>query len=225
MQAPVLEEIRRYDLSGKRVLDIGCRDGLFSFAAEKQGATEVLGIDNDLSPAATEFLIPYFPSKVRMRQLNLYDLSVPPAEKFDFVIFAGVLYHLRFPHYGLKRIADAMNEGGTLIIETGMMISNDAHPFVYSPSPRESPYDPTSVTFFNHHALVAGLNSLGFCDVECRFPAPSFERKGLSRSGRLPFGARRGRGGQQLYHRRTRDLCLSPRGNGVRWRGSEDDVS
>ena len=168
IQAPVLEQIRRYDLREKRVLDIGCRDGLFSFAAEKLGAAVVLGIDNDLSLAATEFLIPYFQSKVRMLQVNLYDLSIPPTEKFDFVIFAGVLYHLRFPHYGLKRIADAMNEGGTLIIETGLMISHDEHPFVYSPSPKESPYDPTSVTFFNHRALVASLNSLGFCDVECR---------------------------------------------------------
>jgi tRNA (mo5U34)-methyltransferase len=41
---------------GKRVIDIGCRDGMFSFEAERMGAAEVTGIDNDLSTAAVEFL-------------------------------------------------------------------------------------------------------------------------------------------------------------------------
>jgi hypothetical protein len=75
--APIMAELHRCDLAGKRVLDIGCRDGLFSFEAEKMGAQEVLGIDNDLSPGATEFLIPWFQSKVRMQAVNLYDFVVP----------------------------------------------------------------------------------------------------------------------------------------------------
>ena len=58
------------DVKGKRVLDIGCRDGLFSFAAESMGAAEVIGIDNDLSKPATEFLIPFFNSNVKMQQIN-----------------------------------------------------------------------------------------------------------------------------------------------------------
>jgi SAM-dependent methyltransferase len=66
-----LEEV---SFEGKRVLDIGCRDGLFSFHAEKQGASEVVGIDNDLSPGAVELLIPHFNSKVRMEEHNLYYL-------------------------------------------------------------------------------------------------------------------------------------------------------
>src|SRR5208282_2263904 len=82
LQAPVLEVIKEHDLRGKRVLDIGCRDGLFSFAAEKQGGL-VLGIDNDLSKAATEFLIPLFQSSVIIKELNLYDFQVGPDERFD----------------------------------------------------------------------------------------------------------------------------------------------
>src|SRR6266436_4828515 len=74
---PIMAELHRCDLAGKRVLDIGCRDGLFSFEVEKMGAQEVLGIDNDLSPGATEFLIPWFQSKVRMQAVNLYDFVVP----------------------------------------------------------------------------------------------------------------------------------------------------
>ena len=70
-----MKYLKSLDLKGKRVLDIGCRDGLFSFAAEAMGATEVVGIDNDLSKAATEFLIPFFNSKVKMHQMNLFDLK------------------------------------------------------------------------------------------------------------------------------------------------------
>jgi SAM-dependent methyltransferase len=70
-----MKHLKTLDLKGKRVLDIGCRDGLFSFAAESMGAAEVIGIDNDLSKGATEFLIPFFKSKVRMLQQNLYDLK------------------------------------------------------------------------------------------------------------------------------------------------------
>ena len=57
-QEKVHRAIRSLDLEGKRVLDVGCRDGLYSFECEKLGAGEVIGIDNDVSPAAVEFLIP-----------------------------------------------------------------------------------------------------------------------------------------------------------------------
>ena len=62
-------------MKGKRVLDIGCRDGIYSFEAEKMGAKEVIGIDNDISKPALEFLIPYFNSKVKMFEMNLFDLK------------------------------------------------------------------------------------------------------------------------------------------------------
>jgi 2-polyprenyl-3-methyl-5-hydroxy-6-metoxy-1,4-benzoquinol methylase len=42
-QTPVLQAIHQVDLRRKRVLDIGCRDGLYSFAAERLGAAEVAG--------------------------------------------------------------------------------------------------------------------------------------------------------------------------------------
>jgi SAM-dependent methyltransferase len=54
-----------------------------------------------------------------MEKHNLYDFAVPSNNRFDLVIFAGVLYHLRFPFLGLKRIADALKPGGRAIIEKG----------------------------------------------------------------------------------------------------------
>ena len=165
LQAPVIAEIRRAELQDKRVLDIGCRDGLFSFEAERRGG-RVLGIDSHLSLAATEFLIPFLKSSVEMQSLNVYDLQTE--EKFDYVIFAGVLYHLRLPFAALKRIADAMRPGGVLLVETALLLSHHRHPFVYIPAPKDSPYEPSSVTFFNHLGLVSTLESMGFENIECR---------------------------------------------------------
>ena len=65
------------------MLDIGCRDGLFAFEAESMGASEVIGIDNDLSKAAVEFLIPFLKSKVTMYEMNLYDLKPETFGLFD----------------------------------------------------------------------------------------------------------------------------------------------
>jgi len=167
VQAPVSAEIARHDLNGKRVLDIGCRDGLFSFQAERQGAASVLGIDSALSLGAVELLIPWFKSKVEMQEANINDFVVEPDERFDFVIFAGVLYHLRTPFLALKRIADAMKPGGTMVLETALMLSHYKHPFLYCPSPEDKPVDKTSISYFNHLALVAALGSFGFAEIEC----------------------------------------------------------
>jgi ribosomal protein L11 methyltransferase len=43
----ILHNINEDLVRGKRVLDIGCGSGILSIAAEKMGATEVLGVDID----------------------------------------------------------------------------------------------------------------------------------------------------------------------------------
>ena len=156
--------LKSLDVKGKRVLDIGCRDGLFSFAAESMGAAEVVGIDNDLSKAATEFLIPFFNSKVRMHQMNLYDLKPESFGQFDVVIFPGVLYHLRYPFWGLRAIRDILKIGGHLFIETAVWVGERNNSMLFCPIGEDNPYAPdgTSCKFFNEKGLVDTLTSLGF---------------------------------------------------------------
>jgi predicted RNA methylase len=62
--APILRLMDTLDFTGKRVLDIGCRDGFFCFYAEGRGAADLLGIDTCLSLGAVELVIPHFQSKV-----------------------------------------------------------------------------------------------------------------------------------------------------------------
>ena len=167
-----MKHLKALDLTGKRVLDVGCRDGLFSFAAESMGAGEVVGIDNDLSKPATEFLIPFFKSKVRMLQQNLYDLKGQNLGLFDVILFPGVLYHLRYPFWGLKVLRDMLKPGGEILIETAIWQGDGNNAMLFCPIENDSPYDPTSCTFFNEKGLVDTLKSLNFNTVKIEFFSP-----------------------------------------------------
>jgi SAM-dependent methyltransferase len=150
------------DLTGKRVLDVGCRDGLYSFLAERLGASEVIGIDNDLSRGAVDVLIPHFGSAVQMHEMNLYDLTPARFGTFDVVIFADVLYHLRYPFRAFQVLREVANPGATLIVKTALYCGNENLAMLYCPIGLESPYEPTSCTFFNQKGLVDSLSSLGW---------------------------------------------------------------
>jgi SAM-dependent methyltransferase len=160
IQEVPLRHLRSIDLKNKRVLDIGCRDGLFCFEAEKLGASEVIGIDNDLSLGAVNLLIPHFNSKVKMYELNVIDLTPDTFGMFDVVIFPGVLYHLRYPFWTLKRIKDVLREGGQVIIETAVFIDDNKRAMLFCPITEDSPYGSTNCTFFNMKGLIDTLSSM-----------------------------------------------------------------
>lgn len=94
-----------HDLEGRSVLDIGCNAGFYSIEMKRRGAGRVLGIDSDpryLSQArlANETL---GLADIEYRQLDVYDVAAL-GERFDLVIFMGVLYHLRHPLLALDLI-------------------------------------------------------------------------------------------------------------------------
>ena len=92
------------DCKGMRVLDIGTRDGFFSFELERRGA-EVLAIDH-LGATLTGFAVAseLLGSRVKYEVLNVYDLSPAMHGTFDIVLFLGVLYHLRNPLLAMDKI-------------------------------------------------------------------------------------------------------------------------
>jgi len=90
------------DCSGMRVLDIGARDGFFSFELERRGA-DVLAVDY-MPAEQTGFPIAakLLGSRVVFRQANLYNLSAAELGTFDLVLFLGLLYHLPDPIRALR---------------------------------------------------------------------------------------------------------------------------
>jgi SAM-dependent methyltransferase len=151
--------MKTIDFHDKSVLDIGTRDGKYAFQAEENGASSVLAIDNDQSPGAL-LLKEVWESNVDFKEMNLY--QIPAMLRFDIILFFGVLYHLRYPMEALRKITQALNLGGKLYIESGMMDRYN-EPMVYCPV-RTSPYEVTSCTFFNVNGLTETLWSFG-CTV------------------------------------------------------------
>jgi tRNA (mo5U34)-methyltransferase len=95
------------DLKGKSVLDIGCNAGFYSIEMKRRGAKRVLGIDSDeryLDQARlASGTLGY--EDIEFARLDVYDVGAL-AEKFDLVIFMGVLYHLRHPLLALDLIRE-----------------------------------------------------------------------------------------------------------------------
>ena len=94
------------DLTGRTVLDIGCNGGFYSIEMKKRGAARVLGLDFDeryLEQA--RFAAEVTGQDIEFRQMSVYDVA-ELGERFDVVLFMGVLYHLRHPLLALDLIHD-----------------------------------------------------------------------------------------------------------------------
>lgn len=94
------------DLTGKSVLDIGCNAGFYSFEMKRRGAARVLGIDTDTGYLQqARFAADVLGMEVEFRELPVWQVA-ELGERFDLVIFMGVLYHLRHPLLALDLIHD-----------------------------------------------------------------------------------------------------------------------
>jgi tRNA (mo5U34)-methyltransferase len=116
----LLEHIKLpMNLSGMRVLDIGARDGFFSFECEKRGAAEVIALDYT-SADSTGFNVAkqILGSKAKWINGNIYSLNELNLGKFDLILFLGVIYHLRHPYLAIDRIHDSLNVGGKVVVES-----------------------------------------------------------------------------------------------------------
>ena len=85
------------DLQGRSVLDIGCNGGFYSMEMKRRGAARVLGVDSDEHYLAqARFAAEVAGQDIEFARLSVYDVGAL-GERFDVVLFMGVLYHLRHP--------------------------------------------------------------------------------------------------------------------------------
>ncbi len=167
------------DLSGKTVLDIGCNAGFYSIQMKRRGAARVVGIDSDpVYLAQARFAAEVTGAEIEFRELDVYDVE-RLGEKFDVVLFMGVLYHLRHPLLALDLLAQhvvrdlmvfqslmrgshevAPLESDYPFSETGIF-ENPGFPAMYFVEDRYS-HDPTNWWIPNRACAEAMLRSAGF---------------------------------------------------------------
>jgi SAM-dependent methyltransferase len=96
------------DGSGRRVLDVGCGPGYLSSLLAARGF-DVTGIEQPGPHTAN------FPSNVRLLQADL-ESGLPSLDaRFDYILCADILEHLRRPAALLRELRGVLSPGGTLI--------------------------------------------------------------------------------------------------------------
>ena len=112
------------DLTGWRVLDIGCNAGYMSFAAKRLGAAHVLGIDSNLGAGTSfieqaQFCREALGLDVEFREQSFFDFD--SEQPFDLVLFCGVLYHLEDFATAIDKVASfAAPCSGLIVLETAI---------------------------------------------------------------------------------------------------------
>ncbi len=153
---------------GKHVLDVGCSTGYLAKALGRRGCT-VTGIE--LDPEAAEHARPYL-RDVIVADLDATGLaSLGIEDRFDVVVFADVLEHLKDPEGILRAAADLLRPDGYVVIS----IPNVAHGsvrlallegrFEYSDV---GLLDETHVRFFTRSSLRAMVEASGFASRDMR---------------------------------------------------------
>jgi tRNA (mo5U34)-methyltransferase len=165
------------DLSGATVLDVGCNGGFHCIDMKKRGAERVLGVDVcDRYLDQARFAAKTLDLDIEFAKYSVYDVD-SIAGQFDYVLFMGVFYHLRYPLYALDKVIKKVK--GTLVFQTmvrGSLSSpelSDDYQFwnteIFNSSDFPCMYfieknyagDPTNWWIPNHGAMEGMLRSSG----------------------------------------------------------------
>jgi tRNA (mo5U34)-methyltransferase len=142
------------DLTGWTVLDIGCNAGFYSLEMKRRGADRVVGIDSDeryLQQAALAAEVTGLP--LELHNMSVYGIA-RLRQRFDLVLFMGVLYHLRHPLLALDLIrAHAVKD--TLVFQSlqrgSAIIANVANDYPFDEAAVFDEPGAPRMQFIEHH--------------------------------------------------------------------------
>ena len=171
------------DLGGKTVLDVGCNAGFYAIEMKRRGAARVVGIDTDdayLDQARFAAQVTGVP--IELRKMSVYDVA-SLRERFDLVLFMGVLYHLRHPLLALDLLGEHVV--GDLLLFQSMVrgapdvrVPAEDYPFAETAIFEETGFprmqfverrfagDPTNWWIPNRACVEGMLRSAGFAPLE-----------------------------------------------------------
>ncbi|MGO1461364.1 MAG: tRNA 5-methoxyuridine(34)/uridine 5-oxyacetic acid(34) synthase CmoB [Marinobacter sp.] len=107
------------DLSGRRILDVGCGSGYHCWRMLGEGASRVVGIDPGLLFMFQFLSVKRYLGNVPVDLLPIRMEDLPDGlEAFDTTFSMGVLYHRRSPLDHLLELKGTLRRGGELVLET-----------------------------------------------------------------------------------------------------------
>ena len=153
------------NLSGRRVLDVGCGTGYHGWRMLGAGADYVLGIDPSM-----RFLIQYLAAQKYLNDSRFDFLPIgiedmpDDLETFDTVFSMGVLYHRRNPINHLLELRRLLNSDGELVLET--LIVDQADDGMLRPEQRYAKMR-NVWSLMTTQKIEFLLGEAGFVDIRC----------------------------------------------------------
>lgn len=121
-----------FNLSGKKVADIGCNNGYYMFRFLEDSPAKVVGFDpSALFKSQFDLINHFVKSEIVYELLGVEHLPFYE-EKFDTIFCLGVLYHRSDPVAMIKALAQGLAEGGEIYLDT-FIIEGD-EPYALCPS-------------------------------------------------------------------------------------------
>lgn len=167
----------RIEYRGKRVLDLGSRDGMWAFEAEGMGASHVIATDMGCEGYREHILFikavkrslagVYFNIPVQDLARRLDCLLADWGELFDVIQHLGLFYHLEDPIISLRECRKCLKLGGKMLFETAIFLDKSELPLALYNSLSHIYEDRNTYWAFNRAALVGALTATGFAiDLE-----------------------------------------------------------
>lgn len=141
--------LNNYIGEDKKILDIGCRDGVLTKYFIKNN--NVLGVDIDIN------VLEKINSDLNINTL-LIDLNGDWSElednKFDVIVAGEILEHLYFPEIVMRKIKEHLNNGGIFIgsIPNAFSLKNRAR-YLFANKKNTPLGDPTHINHFSYKEL------------------------------------------------------------------------
>jgi SAM-dependent methyltransferase len=149
-------------MNGLTFLDVGANDGMFSFEAEKRGATSIVASDlykgsidtmkNGWARNGIDLLRQFFNSKVKVHEAGIYGLD-QLNQKFDVVLVNNVIVWLEDERKAIEQLANVTK--GTLYLADGFLVDDK------SPKKEEAKKGPMRF-MYNLSYMKAALIEHGF---------------------------------------------------------------
>jgi len=122
----------------KRVIDIGCAGGWWSYLAEERGAVKVVAVDNNNTMLKIAEANRPEGSKVEFVQMDVMNLRLgdPPFDKpFDIALFSAILHYMEKPERAIEHVASMLKPNGRCLVETYVKDCAQPGPSIYKYQP------------------------------------------------------------------------------------------